>query len=67
MLLFLVVLEFELDSLVISYLIIKIDPFQTKKIIFLTSPHEPKKPNKQTVCVLIKGWEIEITMRISRV
>ena len=43
MLLFLVVLEFELDSLVISYLIIKIDPFQMKKIIFLTSPHGPKK------------------------
>ena len=40
---FLVVPEFELDSLVISYLIIKIDPFQMKKIIFLTSPHEPKK------------------------
>ena len=48
---FLVVLEFELDSLVISYLIIKIDPFQMKKIIFLTSPHEPKKQtNKQCAC-----------------
>ena len=50
---FLVVLEFELDSLVISYLIIKIDPFQMKKIIFLTSPHLMNQKNKQTNSVRV--------------
>ena len=71
--LFLAVFEFELDSLIVVFefeldslniLLSKLIHLKWRSLFLLKNQ---KQTNKQTLCVLIQSWKIEITMRISGV